>query len=346
MVVKENILSFKKTYISYEEIKDLFDLSEHKDVLGVINLAKEEGVLEEVKSSKLTFKVPQVHLKYRIVRPVEDLSEYAREINSVFYFKFNSAYYKNNIKEYIRAMDIIRKLSVYFKTKNENLSFPLSVNERSFEIFANEKTLGKKDTLNVLANLGLSYEDLNVYKTPEPFFYAVNKSSQSKKVLILENKDTWYTVKNLIRENKTILGIDFKAVIYGEGMKIVSSFEDVKYNEEFSSNASSLEFEYFGDIDKDGLKIYFLLANLYKEYNIKPCKEGYIFLINKRHLRRKKTGSERNLRKVKLDIRGVENDFGFLGKEELGELWRMLQENYILPQEILNNRELRMMCNG
>ena len=45
----------------------------------------------------------------------------------------------------------------------------LKANERSFELFRNEKFLLDKEGIRFLANLGLTLSDLNCRRTYEPF---------------------------------------------------------------------------------------------------------------------------------------------------------------------------------
>ena len=83
--------------------------------------------------------------------------------------------------------------------KNGRPSTPLSINERSLQIFGNEKFLASPDCKKILNQYGLSMGLFNVYSTPEPFIY-YTKHNDSKNALIVENKDTWYTMRKILMD--------------------------------------------------------------------------------------------------------------------------------------------------
>ena len=114
----------------------------------------------------------------------------------------------------------------------------------------------------LLNNLGLSLEKLNIYNTPEPFFYYINDKSINN-ILIIENKDTWFTIRRILKENpRKIFGYDIGLLIYGEGKKIISSIEFLKEKE--LSFLHDPNIKYWGDIDYEGINIYYLLNDKIK----------------------------------------------------------------------------------
>lgn len=73
-------------------------------------------------------------------------------------------------------------------------------------------------------------------------------------VLIIENKDTFYTVRKYMQETgkNEILGKKIGTVIFGSGKKAVSSFRDFEFTAEKYLADSKNRFFYFGDMDYEG----------------------------------------------------------------------------------------------
>jgi hypothetical protein len=97
-------------------------------------------------------------------------------------------------------------MSRFLWEEQQSLEQPISINERSFEIFRNEKLLAREKHFieGVLTYNGLNWDLLNCYDTPEPFFswHLEGVEEQGGSVLVLENKDIWYT---LVRSRKSFI---------------------------------------------------------------------------------------------------------------------------------------------
>ena len=209
---------------------------------------------------------------------------------------------------------------------------PTALNERSFQIFGDEKYMtspeGKSLINKTLRKYHLNDVYLRVYKTPEPFVYVV--TGEAENALIVENKDTFITMRKLLLDNKTILGRKFGALIYGSGRKIQSSFSYI--NKPDCKDLSHIKnFYYFGDIDAEGIDIFYKLKGKYKEYDIYAFKEGYRYLwLNRRKGRNK--GKKRTQRIDRFEVRSL----NVFTDEEAEEVYRFCLEGKIIPQEIVS----------
>ena len=126
--------------------------------------------------------------------------------------------------------------------KNKSLKKAEVINRRDFEIWNDEKFI-KGDSENksknenrgrgkrILKNLGLDFSDLNVYETPEPFVSYTFDRLVPQNVLIIENKDIFYTIRKYMQDNgkNVILGEKFGTIIYGSGKKVIASFSGFEY---------------------------------------------------------------------------------------------------------------------
>lgn len=321
--------------ITVDKIKELSKVQSQLDLKRVIDELKEGGYITPM-GTKMTYQYPQVYEKYRVCK--KDNSALLHEMNYTYHVSLNFDYYKSHIKEYEKDRTCIRQLSDYIMNGNLKSSEEMSVNERSFSIFGHEKYLASDDGRKLLGRLKLKLEMFHTYRTPEPFFYYYNPHIQSGNVLILENKDTWYTVRQLLREGRAILSVYFCAVIYGEGRKIQNSFKDIDFEEYKPFNDPGNTFYYFGDIDNAGIDILIKLKEEHKGYCILPFLEAYRFLLDYKDKKRTKTDKEDRLTVTKEKIEGI---FTGMMPEEISDMYEICAGNYILPQEILNNDYLR-----
>lgn len=207
---------------------------------------------------------------------------------------------------------------------------PLSVNERSLQIFGNEKFLASPECRKILNQYGLSMKLFNVYDTPEPFIYYLNRSA-SKDALIVENKDTWYTMRKVLMDSGRICNMDFKALIYGEGRKIQSSFEYMEADDTRDIHDIN-RFYYFGDIDSSGIDIFYKLFKRYPQHNIVAFEPGYEHLF-----KNKQIGRIKNLKQpIAIPFYEVQATLGFLGEDAVNEIYTLCNHDYIIPQEHMN----------
>ncbi|PRR80967.1 Wadjet anti-phage system protein JetD domain-containing protein [Clostridium vincentii] len=230
----------------------------------------------KLKSRGKVAKGHRIHSKFNVIDNVNNKEKDNKIIleisklnlkNLDYYFK-NQEEYKNHKKYLLKLNDYYILPSKPYLTSNE-LSFKLFNDEKFFENPKTKKNLG----LEIMLNLKIKYEDFNCYRTQEPFFYYIKESffqKESREILIIENKDTYTTLKI----KKLCEGFDM--IIYGEGKKIISSFELANdYHINLNDNI-----KYFGDIDSEGFLIYKLFKEKFFRYNIKICRPLYSILLD------------------------------------------------------------------
>ena len=228
--------------------------------------------------------------------------------------------------------EIYKRLRDFIKRGRPKIT--ISANERSLEIFGNEKFLLSQDCQKILNQYKISMDIFNIYNSPEPFIYYVSDSICSVG-LIIENKDTWYSMRKILMEKGTILGLPVKALIYGEGRKIQSSFAYI--NEEDTKDIHDIsKFYYFGDLDSSGIDIMDKLIRKFSSFNITPFKSGYEFLY-----KNKKNGRTKEMqRSIPISYLSCKY-FEFLGEQAVDDIYTFCNHDYIIPQEILNYEKLK-----
>jgi hypothetical protein len=332
----KDIRTLNKKKISLSEIEKFYKInsSDYKKLYDTVLVLINQDILKPVAASKRNGKSPALFLNYWVKLIEEDDSEYFDEIKFKLYTKFNTDYYLKNISKYKEDRDAVLMLNEFFLSHSDKLKNIISLNERSFEIWGKEKFLGRQGGKRILKNLGIDEEVLNFYGTREPLAYYAKSKETPQNILIIENKDTFYSMRKYILEGSNeIFGVEIGTVVYGAGKNIDKTFADLEFCvESYVSNRNNTVL-YFGDLDYEGIIIYESMKKIFKDkYNIHPFKEGYIAMLDKYekmkiNLPKTKEGQNRNI----LDV--------FLGEFKpvyRQAMLKILTADEYIPQEILN----------
>ena len=182
-------------------------------------------------------------------------------------------------------------------------------------------------------------EMLNLYETTEPLSYYVHTREIPQNLLIVENKDTFYSMrKHLLSGENQILGMPVGTLIYGAGKGILRSFEDFHLCVEPYMRAVENTIYYFGDLDYEGIGIYEKLAVLFEKHcTIRPFGEAYLKMNEKadeigiESLPQMKEGQNKNIGEWFWD---------FFEKTEAVKMKELLRKGRYIPQEILSGKDL------
>lgn len=331
----KTVYDLEKKLLNTTEIQEYFKIESYSKLVELIKGLVIEGILLEVKASKSNGMNPPLYNKYRVKPKGEELSALVESINYGFPLEFSREFYLNNLKKYDSDKEDVDRLAEFYRNNREALGITLSINERSFQIWGREKFLKDGGGQGILKNLGLLLEDLNVYTTPEPFVYFSCNKERNQKVLIIENKDTWYSIRKLMLQGQRMfLGEALDTIIYGNGKGIEKSLEEYEFTvEDYLLKPAKVL--YWGDIDYEGISIYERLKKRYSEkFNIDVFKKAYILMLNLAEDRKLQPYSE----KQNKNTEGV-----FL--EEMAEykehILTLLKAGFYIPQEIVNYSILR-----
>ncbi|BBF42836.1 hypothetical Cytosolic protein [Lachnospiraceae bacterium KM106-2] len=324
--------SFEKKIITLDEIQECYGIEKYEELVDLIGQLIKSNQLKAVKG-KLNGKSKPLALKYRIISPKKEKVSYERELLITINPRLNIDHYKKHVKQYEKDREMIFRLNSYLSNHAELLDTKISVKERSYEIFGEEKYLDKHGKI-VLKNLGLSLTDLNVYKSTEPLVYESQNDSYPQNLLIMENRDTYYSIRRALRMgHKTILGQRIDTVIYGEGKVIYQSLSDIDNCVEQYLKSLDNKIYYFGDLDYEGIGIFEGLAAEYgKKYQFYLLKDAYLKMIEKA------LKSENPLPKMKEGqaYQAGTEFFKYFTKKEQMQICNILEGGSYIPQEILN----------
>jgi len=324
-----------KKKVTLDELIKINRIEDYSKLIDYIKENIERGKFKPIKTSKLNGKKPALYNAYKIVTNQPDYKEYLDELKFKIHSSLKIDYYLHNPEKYIDDRNYILALSIFFESREEFLNDALSMNERSFEIWGREKFLQKGSGKRILKNLGLSLESLNIYETTEPLAYYSHHKNTSQNILIIENKDTFYSMRrNLLKGNSSILGLPIGTLIYGGGKGIHRSFQDFTFCVEPYLNHKSNTFLYFGDLDYEGIIIFESLQKLFQhDMIITPFKKGYEYMLKKAVLNKlpdTKLGQNKNIGNIFLNT---------FAENEKNLIIQILNSGKYIPQEILNCRD-------
>ena len=165
MEIKEQIIvlvkSKKSKTINIKEIRENLNLKytpqNEKILKNEIEKLVQERYIEPQKTSKTN--VEGISEKYKIIK--QDDANIKQEIINLSN-KLKIDYYLKNTKEYQKDKEIINSISKFISKPIEGV---LTINERSYQIFQNEKLLKERE--DIIKKLGLTLQDLKCYETYE-----------------------------------------------------------------------------------------------------------------------------------------------------------------------------------
>lgn len=317
---------------------ELQKLSRETDYLlfhGEVERMAEDGLLSPVKASGKNGRIPPLFNKYRIIKPKEDFTEYLESIRRLNPH-LNISEYRKRPELYKKHRELVEGISHYLWHHAELLLEPMSRKERSFSIWGREKLIDQNFSLvrEVLRFNHLGEDFLNYYDTPEPFFEFVHSQSPEMSALILENKDTWFTFRKLMQftGRNVIAGQVVDLLIYGEGNKITKkgALEDYARGMLNRQAGQTIRFLYFGDLDREGIRLFFRTREANPGLSIEPFAALYLLMLQLAHGRNMPVSMD------KRDIPVAVEDFAQgLGCDQ-AKILNLLNQGFYIPQEIIN----------
>lgn len=302
----------------------------------IMKLIEEEKV-KPLKASGTNGKSPALYREYWLMGEKKDYRHLEEELKYQMVPLISIDYYLAHLSVYEKDRSWVLKLNDYFKNHREKLDYQESVNERSFEIWCREKFLTKEQGRRILRCCGLDLEVLNVYETSEPLAYYSHTREVPQNILILENKDTFYSMRRLLLEGDSkILGVQIGTLIYGAGKGILRSFKDFDFCVEPYMRSEKNSLFYFGDLDYEGIGIYEGLVRMFQgSWRIRPFLPGYLTMIEKAEAVEKlpdtKELQNRNISKIFLS---------YFKNKQVDKILKILESDAYIPQEILNIADL------
>lgn len=292
----------------------------------------DEGKIKPVRTAGKNGKKPALYLEYWLLEEAKDYLELKQELLYKLAPQIDITYYMHNLAAYAKERQDVLQLSSFLQNSETLLTMEASYNERSFQIWGREKFLLKGEGKRILKRCGLSLEYLHCYSTCEPFAYFALTRQTPQKILIIENKDTFFSMRrHLLAGNELLFGEQISTLIYGAGKRVISCFQEFAVSAEPYMLDAANELLYFGDLDYEGLGIYETLAEGFAEQgSIKPFIPAYLAMLQKsKGYHKLPTTKEEQNRNLQGSF------FNYFSAEVRKEMQNILRQDLYIPQEIL-----------
>jgi hypothetical protein len=325
--ILSSIKARKNRTISLSELERLVSGEcTYSDFAHVILDLEHENVLSRIKSQGENGKTPSLAFGYRINKTslkvnLQDQIKNARillhpEIELEAYFPLPEEVWAKDYPFILKVDHYLRKYGLPI----DKVPAP----ERSFELVGNEKWITEGSGEEVLRRMGL-WDKLLVFPVSDPLMLAVNTSqlqAAEQIHLIVENKTTYQGLLPVLKDSI------FTSLIYGCGKKIIKSIEH--FHDQLPLESNNHRFYYFGDIDYEGILIWYLLS---KKMNAELALPFY-----KECLKRPYVYGKQNQRENEVATEAFVNYFQ---EPQQSQIRTSLQSGGYYPQEILKTKELQ-----
>ncbi len=240
-----------------------------------------------------------------------------------------------------KLLPVLRKMSEQLDATGMIGSADISRHELSYQLFANEKALGESKTKAMLKAMGV--ERLVRYRIDMTIGleHFIPRKREHMRILILENYDPYHLVQAQLYEHghACVLGERVHGAIYAQGSVITSKLGDL-LNLQESLGAKSVEFLFWGDLDRAGMgELNRLMAN---EFGIRvvPFGPAYQRMAQLAMERFRDAADNEPAKQATVENLGAAKVSDFLGDAELNYAERVLELNKRVPQEIVTKSEM------
>lgn len=321
----------KKSTITLSELEKIANTRDtYNDFAMAVQTLIEEGYIEAVKSHGTnwnglpnSFRIQKGKVKQSLIEDIQELQ-----------FKVHPAielrpYFSSSKNIWMKDRPWIVKIDKYLQSNGLPRTYTNS-SERSYQLMKDEKWIDEKGGKAILEKINL-FDKLKIMKTPDPLMFAINPNQltanqKTHKHLIVENKATYSGLIDFLSTTT------FTTLIYGSGWKIASSLNQLTKQLGLSKREDQHEIYYFGDLDYEGISIYF---HLYEKYNVKLAQCFYEALLRKPFYKGKENQTRNDI--------AVHHFLHGFSKEDQENIVSLLEENGYYPQEALMKEELHII---
>lgn len=258
------IYGVEKAFMSAMEIGNY----SYQEFVNIVRELELDGKIIPVKKKQKIHngKVPSLPVEWRIL---SELIEAKWNIGQFLTLApvLDLSYYQRHPEEQTEIVwSRISAVSAYLRDPEPKVW--VSREERSYQLFNDEKWLDSSEGRAFLNRIKKSLLDLYARNYGEPFVYWLQPgllTSDVRRILIVENRSLFHSCKRIVEEGLDVYGLAPELLIYGRGQHIVSS---LSYLEDLRVPVSSAIIWYAGDYDPSGFAIYHSLKSTYPEYPV------------------------------------------------------------------------------
>ena len=232
---------------------------------------------------------------------------------------------------YEKHRDLLLLLNRFLIQKGETLNIRMSKNERAYQIWNDEKILDNAVCKSIVKWNHLETV-LNYYLTPEPFFDYIHTKKEEMNILVIENKDTWYTMRKLMNKWQTdcfVAGLQIHGLVYGEGNKITKKNALADYENQIIQK--KCHFFYWGDLDYTGIEMFQRVVRQNPAVSIRLFSNLYEKMLDAKPI--EALGKIKHNQNQKINCELFLECFTPAYQEKIKLI---LKQNFYIPQEIMN----------
>lgn len=320
------LLGLKKKKVSLQELEQQSASLTYAQFAEQILVFEAQGVLLPIKAHGTNGKNPTLGLGYHIrLQPLQQ--DYHKELIAarieLHSFIRLESYFDLPAARWQADYPYLQAIHTYLNRQPLPTTFAAAP-ERSFELVSNEKWISELGGKEVLERIGL-WNKLLIIPVADPLMFAINPRNvlaAKQSHLIVENKTTYQALLPVLQETA------FSTLIYGVGNKVVKSIENFDY--QYPIPSSEHTFYYFGDIDHEGLTIWYQLS---KKITVEPALPFYSQVLSKSS----PSGKHNQMRREE----SIEAFTRYFPHPLRNQIEKSLAEGNYYPQEILTTADLQ-----
>jgi len=325
---------FPKVTVGLSDLERAFQGEEidYETFAGIILELEREGSLTAVKSHGRNGRPVSLAYYYRINKRllqddnVRELHQWGMRLHPDISL---DVYYGLSPDVWRADLPYIEKIDAYLK-QGSLPTRQAPAPQRSYELVQDEKWITDHGGQALLERLGL-WEQLQIVSVNDPLMLAVNPSIEFTRKkhlhLIVENKTTF---QGLLQE---LPGLAFSSLIWGCGRKITGNLGMLRL--QYPVQDAEHELYYFGDIDLEGIRIWY---DLHRKFGVQLALPFYLACLVKPPAKGKENHrfSEEALRVFT----------SFFSTKQSEQLVSILGNGGYIPQETLTSEELVAVGRG
>lgn len=327
--IKEVLSLHPNKTIDINSLENLLSpfFNNYDDFAKAILSLEDEEILTMVKSKGRSIRKPNLALRYRIhkAKMKKEHHSLLQQYRVEFHNAINLDYYYNqNPRQWHEDLPYLKQINHYIQV----YGFPeqaIPAPERSYELVEDEKWITEKRGKEVLERVCL-FDKMRIIPVSDPLSFAINPNKLQESIqlhLIVENKTTYQGLLLVMPQT------DFSTLIYGSGKAIIQAID--QFDRQYPIEANH-HFFYFGDIDREGISIWY---SLNKKIDAQLALPFYQACLAKNPAKGKDYQRQR-----------MEPEEAFKEKfnqQEKQYIELLLKDGYYYPQEILKTKELQQI---
>ncbi|WP_096550804.1 Wadjet anti-phage system protein JetD domain-containing protein [Ureibacillus thermosphaericus] len=320
------LTTYNKSKITILQLMNQCPRLSYENFAQSILRLEDQQLLTAIKAAGTNGKEPELANEYKINKKFvrQELHRRVKALKKTLHPAIWVEYYlTKNLDELEQDLVVLEQLNAYLKQQGFPTTKALA-QERSFEICKDEKWITEKGGQQFLEKVKV-WDLLEIWPITDPVSFAINPMrlhDETPKVLIVENKATFYSLLPTLKNSS------FTALVYGQGKAIVGTIQVLP--EQLPLNYEKAEIYYFGDLDAEGISIWYSLS---QKYDVSLALPFYKACLEK-EAAKGKAYQRKNDEAINAFLR-------YFSQDEANKIVKALQNGLYYPQEILNAEELQ-----